>query len=57
MFEKTIYDKKVIHKLIHKDCNVLFIKYNTKNRRAFYKTNKDVKFKSICIDRILDIIV
>lgn len=57
MFEKTICDKKIIHKLIHKDCDVLFIKYNTKNRRAFYKTNKNNKFKAICIDRVLDIIV
>ena len=57
MFEKTIYDKKLIYKLIHKDCDSLFIKYNTKNKRAFYKTNKSVKFKTICIDRILDIII
>jgi len=53
MVEKIIFDKNIIYKLTKRSDNKLIIQYNLKNKRAFFKTDKMVKRKSICIDRVL----
>lgn len=54
MVNKTILDKKIIDNLLHKECDKLEIKYNLKNKRAFYKIDNS-KWKAICINRVINL--
>lgn len=55
MVKKIILDKELIYNLIHKSCDVLVIKYNTKNKRAFYKTNLVDEYYPIEIGRVINL--
>lgn len=55
MVKKIILDKELIYKLIHQNCDVLVVKYNIKNRRAFYKTNFKEEYYPIEIERVINI--
>lgn len=53
MKEKIIKDPDIILKLIHKSVDILFVKYNEKNKRAFYSTDNFKTKKSIDISRVI----
>ena len=55
MVEKIIYDKNVIYKLTRRDDDLLIIKYNIKNKRAWFQTNSMLKRKAIDINRVVNL--
>ena len=55
MVEKIIKDKNVIKSLTNRDDNYLIIQYNTKNKRAWFKTNTMLKRKPIGLSRVIDL--
>lgn len=55
MVEKIIFDKNIIYKLTKRTDDKLIIQYNLKSKRAFFKTNKMLERKAICIDRVINI--
>ncbi len=56
MVEKRISDKDIIYRLTRrrKD-NILIIKYNIKNKRAWFQTNSMPKRKAIDINRVVNL--
>ena len=57
MVELVITNQQLIEQIINKNAYKLTIKYNIKNNRAFFKTNKMQKYKPISIERIENLIV
>lgn len=55
MVEKIIYDKNVIYKLTRRDDDLLIIKYNIKNKRAWFQTDSMSKRKTIDINRVVNL--
>lgn len=55
MVEKRIIDKQFIYRLTRKKDNVLIIKYNTKNKRAWFQTDSMTKRKAIDINRVVNL--
>lgn len=55
MVEKRINDKDIIYRLTRRKDNVLIIKYNMKNKRAWFQTNSMPKRKAIDINRVVNL--
>ncbi len=55
MVEKRINDKDIIYRLTRRKDNILIIKYNIKNKRAWFQTNSMPKRKAIDINRVVSL--
>ena len=55
MVEKRINDRDIIYRLTRKKDNILIIKYNLKNKRAWLQTNSMPKRKAIDINRVVNL--
>ncbi len=55
MVEKIITDRNLIYQLTRKKDNKLIIQYNTKNKRAWFKTESMLKRKPIEIKRVINL--
>lgn len=55
MVEKRISNKDIIYRLIRRKDNILIIKYNLKNKRAWFQTNSMPKRKAIDINRVVNL--
>lgn len=55
MVEKRINDKDIIYRLTRRKDNILIIKYNMKNKRAWFQTNSMPKRKAIDINRVVNL--
>ena len=55
MVEKRINNKDIIYRLTRRKDNVLIIKYNMKNKRAWFQTNSMPKRKAIDINRAVNL--
>lgn len=55
MVEKRINDRDIIYRLTRKKDNILIIKYNLKNKRAWFQTNSMPKRKAIDINRVVNL--
>lgn len=55
MVEKRTNDKNVIYKLTRRDDDLLIIKYNIKNKRAWFQTDSMSKRKAIDINRVVNL--
>lgn len=55
MVEKRISDKQFIYRLTRRKDTILIIKYNTKNKRAWFQTESMSKRKAIDISRIVNL--
>lgn len=55
MIEKRISDKQFIYKLTRRKDTILIIKYNMKNKRAWFQTNSMPKRKAIDINRVVNL--
>ncbi len=55
MVEKRINDKDIIYRLTRRKDNILIIKYNIKNKRAWFQTNSMPKRKAIDINRVVNL--
>lgn len=55
MVEKRISNKDIIYRLTRRKDNILIIKYNLKNKRAWFQTNSMPKRKAIDINRVVNL--
>lgn len=55
MVEKRINDKDIIYRLTRRKDDVLIIKYNMRNKRAWFQTNSMPKRKAIDINRVVNL--
>lgn len=55
MVEKRINDKDIIYRLTRRKDNILIIKYNIRNKRAWFQTNSMPKRKAIDINRVVNL--
>lgn len=55
MVEKRISNKDSIYRLTRRKDNILIIKYNLKNKRAWFQTNSMPKRKAIDINRVVNL--
>lgn len=55
MVEKRINNKEIIFKLTKRKDTILIIKYNIKNKRAWFQTNSMPKRKAIDINRVVNL--
>lgn len=55
MVEKRINNKKIIFKLTKRKDSILIIKYNLKNKRAWFQTESMPKRKAIDINRVVNL--
>lgn len=55
MVEKRISDKDIIYRLTRRKDNVLIIKYNIRNKRAWFQTDSMPKRKAIDINRVVNL--
>lgn len=55
MVEKRINDKDIIYRLARRKDNVLIIKYNIRNKRAWFQTDSMPKRKAIDINRVVNL--
>nr|DAI22334.1 MAG TPA: hypothetical protein [Caudoviricetes sp.] len=55
MVEKRINDKDIIYRLTRRKDNVLIIKYNIRNKRAWFQTDSMPKRKAIAINRVVNL--
>lgn len=55
MVEKRINDKDIIYRLTRRKDNILIIKYNIKNKRAWFQTDSMSKRKAIDINRVVNL--
>ena len=55
MVEKRIIDQNIIYKLTRRKDTFLIIKYNTKNKRAWFQTESMPKRKAIDISRVANL--
>lgn len=52
MVELSITNQQLIKQITNKDSSKLQIKFNEKNKRAFFKTEGMSKYKAISFERI-----
>ena len=52
MVELLITNQSLIKQIVNQTACELRIKCNTKNKRAFFKTDRMTKYKAINIDRV-----
>lgn len=55
MVEKRINNKEIIFKLTKRKDSILIIKYNLKNKRAWFQTDSMPKRKAIDINRVVNL--
>lgn len=55
MVEKIIKNKDVIKQLVNRNDNTILIQYNTKNKRAWFKTDSMIKRKAIDLSRVINL--
>ena len=55
MVEKRINNKDIIYRLTRRKDTILIIKYNIKNKRAWFQTNSMPKRKAIDINRVVNL--
>ena len=55
MVEKIILDRELIYRITRRKDSVLVIQYNTRNKRAWYKTDAMAKRKPISLSRVIDL--
>ena len=55
MIEKIITDKNIIYKLTKRKDSKLLIQYNTRSKRAWFKTESMLKRKPIEINRVISL--
>jgi hypothetical protein len=55
MVEKRINNKEIIFKLTKRKDSILIIKYNLKNKRAWFQTESMPKRKAIDINRVVNL--
>lgn len=55
MVEKRTNDKDIIYRLTRRKDNILIIKYNMKNKRAWFQTDSMSKRKAIDINRVVNL--
>ena len=55
MVEKRISDKQFIYRLTRRKDNILIIKYNKKNKRAWFQTESMSKRKAIDLNRVVNL--
>lgn len=55
MVEKRINNKDIIYRLTRRKDTTLIIKYNIKNKRAWFQTNSMPKRKAIDINRVVNL--
>ena len=55
MIEKIIVDKDIIFKLTNRKDKCLLIQYNTRNKRAWFKTESMPKRKPIALSRVIEL--
>lgn len=55
MVEKVIDNKDVIKKIVNRNDNTMLIQYNTKNKRAWFKTDSMIKRKAIDLSRVINL--
>lgn len=55
MIEKRIINREIIYKLTRRRDTILIIKYNLKNKRAWFQTESMPKRKAIDINRVVDL--
>ena len=53
MVEKIIKDRNLIYQITRRKDNSLIIQYNTKNKRAWFKTETMLKRKPIELSRVI----
>lgn len=53
MVKKIITDKNLIKYLTNREDNYLVIEYNTRNKRAWFKTESMQKRKPIALSRVI----
>ena len=56
MVELVITNQQLIKQTVNKSVCELKIKFNAKNKRAFFKTNEMEKYKPIAIERVKNLI-
>ena len=55
MVEKKINNRDIIKKLVNRNDNTMLIQYNTRNKRAWFKTNSMIKRKAIDLSRVINL--
>lgn len=55
MVEKRISNKDIIYRLTKRKDNILIIKYNIRNKRAWFQTDAMPKRKTIDINRVVNL--
>lgn len=55
MVEKIINNKDIIKQLVNRNDNTMLIQYNTKNKRAWFKTETMIKRKAIDLSRVINL--
>ena len=55
MVEKRISNKDIIYRLTKRKDNILIIKYNIRNKRAWFQTDSMPKRKAIDINRVVNL--
>ena len=55
MVGKRISDKDIIYRLTRRKDNILIIKYNMRNKRAWFQTDSMPKRKAIDISRVVNL--
>ncbi len=56
MVEKIIFDKNIIRKITNRnDISILFVKLNTKERKAFYRTDSCTNYRFIDIQKVMNL--
>lgn len=55
MVKKRINDKDIIYRLTRRKDNILIIKYNIRNKRAWFQTDSMPKRKAIDINRVVNL--
>lgn len=55
MVEKVIKNKDIIKNLVNRNDDTMLIQYNTKNKRAWFKTDSMIKRKAIDLSRVINL--
>ncbi len=55
MVEKIVTDKRLIRGIINRDAKYLIIQYNTRNKRAWFRTDTMTQKKAISLSRVINL--
>ncbi|MBR0471745.1 MAG: hypothetical protein IJI98_03485 [Methanosphaera sp.] len=55
MVKKVIKNKDIIKNLVNRNDDTMLIQYNTKNKRAWFKTDSMIKRKAIDLSRVINL--